>query len=166
MGPNYDGHVSRSGHEKQGICIMHLCNRVLSTRFWVSGHREKFSYIASNQYCLSWSCHMFACSHPTSLSLIYHLAMYFCTWQEMVYVSLHSQSRALDVECDVSKLCWYFVFLCRSALTQSYFRFTSFMKTKISIYPRIPSRVILIDWKVQIHTSIILFNNTKHESII
>ena len=89
---------------------------------------------------------MFACSHPTSLSLIYHLATYFCTWQGMVYVSLHSQSRALDVECDVSKLCWYFVFLCRSALTQSYFRFTSFMKTKISIYPRMYTKQSNINW--------------------
>ena len=76
MRPNYDGHVSRSGREKQGICIMHLCNRVLSTRFWVSGHREKFSQLPINIVCPEVAICLPAPIPHLPLSLIYHLSMY------------------------------------------------------------------------------------------
>ena len=75
-------------------------------------YRERFSCFQSILFVLKLP---YVCLLPShiSLSLIYHLAMYFCTWQGMVYVrfghySITLSSRALDVECDVSKLCWIF----------------------------------------------------------
>ena len=150
MRPNYDGHVSRSGREaarrnrEYALCIY-------ATEYFPhvsESYRERFSCFQSILFVLKLP---YVCLLPPhiSLSLIYHLAMYFCTWQGMVYVrfghySITLSSRALDVECDVSKLCWIFcIFVPVITYTIIFFRFTSFMKTKISIYqfyPRIQSK--------------------------